>query len=300
MEPPIQFIPQPSENCSDQRIKPNYIILHCVGYDENFVIDQFSRSVKNNGFGATAHYFIPQHAKQDNSNRVYHFVPPGSVKDDYQADYIASHAGQCYWQGIANLNEQSIGIEIHMPNYARALTNPDQLNFYYFENFKQEQIKILIVLIKKLMTTYSIPAENILGHSDIAPWRLFNNEIVLGKTDPTAAMPWKELAQHGIGVWPQEQLNLTKKIDCSIKNIKQLLRQIGYRITNGDELDSATRYSVMAFALHFLPRDYRTIFNVTDNEEVTEKNILTNKITILEKMVIYMENFVAKNFLTKT
>ena len=297
MQSPIQFIHQPSENCFEQRIKPNYIILHCVGYDENFVIDHFSSSIKNNGFGAAAHYFIPQHQQQSNSNRIYHFVPINSVKDNYQADYVASHAGQCYWHGNTNFNEQSIGIEIHMPNYAHALTHPNQLNFYYFENFKQEQIKTLILLIEKLMATYAIPAENILGHSDIAPWRIFNNEVVLGKTDPTAAVPWKELAQQGIGVWPQEQRTRNSNLDCSIENTKYLLRQAGYRVTNNNALDIATRYSIMAFALHFLPDSHKALINIDNNEELTEEHILKNKLIIPEQMIIYLENLVDRKFI---
>lgn len=78
----------------------------------------------------------------------------------------AWHAGVSHWQNVSGLNAYAIGIEINMPNYARALMN-DALDFKYFEPYQRSQIKKLAMLVQALQKKYSISAENIIGHSDV-------------------------------------------------------------------------------------------------------------------------------------
>jgi N-acetylmuramoyl-L-alanine amidase len=57
--------------------------------------------------------------------------------------------------------------------------------------FSELQINSLLALLTKLKKDYNIPAQNIIGHADIAPTR---------KKDPSQLFPWKILAENGFGL----------------------------------------------------------------------------------------------------
>ena len=81
----------------------------------------------------------------------------------------AWHAGQSYWKGKRDINSISIGIEL---DYSPLGTN---------SKFTKRLNTSLMFLLKKLLKKYKILPENILGHSDIAPYR---------KIDPGKKFPW--------------------------------------------------------------------------------------------------------------
>ena len=128
--------------------------------------------------------------------------------------YIAWHAGISSWKAIKSLNKYSIGIEI---------TNPGHVHNY--KNFSLKQINSILKLTKFLIKKYKIQPQNILGHSDIAPYR---------KKDPGEKFPWKYLYQNKIGIWHSFNQNKllklrgqkTNKIEKK-KFIKNLFK-IGY------------------------------------------------------------------------
>jgi N-acetylmuramoyl-L-alanine amidase len=95
--------------------------------------------------------------------------------------YIAWHAGKSSWKSFKSLNKNSIGIEIsnsgHDHNYL---------------NFSKKQVKSIIYLSKSLLKKYKIKSNNVLGHSDIAPFR---------KKDPGEKFPWRYMAKFGIARW---------------------------------------------------------------------------------------------------
>ena len=93
----------------------------------------------------------------------------------------------------------------------------------------------------KLKKDYNIPAQNIIGHADIAPTR---------KKDPSALFPWKILAEKGFGIWPDEYLE-TAPADF---NVEQGLRIIGYDTKN---LPAA----IMAFKLHFIQTEVNDLLD---------------------------------------
>ena len=95
--------------------------------------------------------------------------------------YIAWHAGKSSWKSFKSLNKYSIGIEISNPGHE-----------YNYINFSKKQIQSILYLSKSLMKKYKIQSSNILGHSDIAPFR---------KKDTGEKFPWKYLAKFGIGKW---------------------------------------------------------------------------------------------------
>lgn len=98
-------------------------------------------------------------------------------------DYLRGwHAGAGKWGSLTDLNSASIGIE---------LDNNGN------EPFSELQIGSLLVLLDTLKNRHRIPTANFLAHSDIAPTR---------KEDPSVFFPWKTLAEHGFGLWPDGQL----------------------------------------------------------------------------------------------
>ena len=115
--------------------------------------------------------------------------------------YVAWHAGKSSWKSFKSLNKNSIGIEI---------SNPGHENKYI--NFSKKQIQSILYLSKSLMKKYNIQSSNILGHSDIAPFR---------KKDPGEKFPWKYLAKFGIGKWHSLSNKILKKNRMKKININE-------------------------------------------------------------------------------
>ena len=128
--------------------------------------------------------------------------------------YVAWHAGKSFWKSFKSLNKDSIGIEISNPGHEHT-----------YINFSKKQIKSILYLSKSLMRKYKIQSSNVLGHSDIAPFR---------KKDPGEKFPWKYLAKFGIGKWHSLsnktlKKNRMKKINISENKIfYESLFKIGY------------------------------------------------------------------------
>ena len=94
----------------------------------------------------------------------------------------AWHAGQSYWRGNTDINSISIGIELDF--------SPSDIN----NKFTLKLNSALIFLLTKLLKKYRISNENILGHSDIAPYR---------KIDPGKYFPWQMLENKKLSYRPQ-------------------------------------------------------------------------------------------------
>ena len=128
--------------------------------------------------------------------------------------YIAWHAGKSSWKSFKSLNKNSIGIEISNPGHEHA-----------YIDFSKKQIQSILYLSKSLIKKYKIKSSNVLGHSDIAPFR---------KKDPGEKFPWKHLSKLGVGKWhslPNKILkkNRMKKINViEEKNFFKFLFKIGY------------------------------------------------------------------------
>lgn len=272
---PINIIERPSENYLLQEINPKYIILHCIGYTQEHALDILTKTVEDGGGGVSSHYFIPQIELSPLNSTIEY--PIYQLVDD---DKFARHAGHSTWLLDSNLNDQSIGIEFSSPNYANALANAmeeEALDWFHFEKFPFSQIMAGIELVKSLMEKYHIQPENVLGHSDIAPWRIdAQGNVITGKTDPGATFPWQLLAQHGIGVWPQNERTRSTPINLSMESIQSLLLQVGYPLDITGFNDEKTAHVIKAFQLHFLP-----------NEVGNEPS---------EKMVIFLENLIDKQY----
>jgi N-acetylmuramoyl-L-alanine amidase len=141
--------------------------------------------------------------------------------------YVSWHAGKSSWKSFKSLNKNSIGIEISNPGHE-----------HNYLNFSKKQFQSILYLSKSLLKKYKIKSSNVLGHSDIAPFR---------KKDPGEKFPWKYLAKLGVGNWhslsnKMLKTNRLKKINNNEeKNFFKNLFKIGYskKVLNKKTLVSA-------------------------------------------------------------
>ena len=132
----------------------------------------------------------------------------------------AWHAGDSRWGADTDLNSSSLGIEID--NDGR-------------EPFSEPQVAALLTLLRDIAARHRIPAANYLGHSDVAPRR---------KEDPGRLFPWRQLAQHGFGLWCEPPLPEPP----AAFDVLLGLRAFGYDTSD-------PRAATRAFRLRFLPDD---------------------------------------------
>lgn len=190
---------EPRENGST----PQFIILHFT----EMTFDGALRRLCDPDAKVSAHYLIHKNGE------IYNLV------DDI---YAAWHAGVSCWKGLERLNHHSIGIEI------------DNLGN---EPFSEQQMQSCILLCKNLMQKYSIPRENVLGHSDIAPDR---------KVDPGKFFDWKMLDENEIGIPLIHEIG-----HLSIKEKQEYLKDMGYKIDVTGVNDPQTEFVIKAFEDHF-------------------------------------------------
>lgn len=153
--------------------------------------------------------------------------------------YRAWHAGLSSWRGQEKVNDYSIGIELD--NCGNA-------------HFPEVQINALLQLCKKLLSDHPhIEARNIVSHAEIAPDR---------KDDPNHFFPWQQLAQHGIGLFPNYDANdqtiLWQRGDYhpEIKTIQQQLTDYGCKLDVHGTYDERMEQVVIAFNRRFNPLSF--------------------------------------------
>jgi N-acetylmuramoyl-L-alanine amidase len=196
----------PSPNFEPRRdgMSPSLVILHGTWTKDSDQSLAFLTDPDPNrpGGRVSAHYFI------DTDGCVYRIV---------EESMRAWHAGASQWRGIADVNSASIGIELQNDGQAA---------------YTMAQIEALIPLLRDITTRHGISPENILAHSDVAPAR---------KDDPGPHFPWRELAEAGIGVWPNDD-----NADA-IGDLRAGLLEWGY------DPGLPTDILAQAFDLHFVP-----------------------------------------------
>ena len=159
----------------------------------------------------------------------------GKIFQMVKDNRIAWHAGKSKWGKLENLNDKSIGIELVNKGH----------NFGY-EKFTNLQIKRLIELCLKLKKKYKIKPSNIVGHSDIAPFR---------KKDPGEKFPWTKLEKNNLGISYKKSISKTKQLKN--KQTEKLffrnLHKIGYRYFNINRRNKNDIFLVKAFQRRFTP-----------------------------------------------
>ncbi len=200
---PIINHPSPNFDTRMEGFRPSHIVLHYTGMPSD---DGALKRLCDPAAKVSAHYMI------DEAGQIHKLV-----SDQHRA----WHAGQSYWRGLTDLNSASIGIELGNPGHE-----------FGYRAFPKIQIDSLKELLLDLTQRHHLDAYNcLLAHSDIAPRR---------KQDPGELFPWKELADMGLGLWPEDTSGL---IDS---NASELLSKIGYDTTDVEA-------AVLAFQRRFDP-----------------------------------------------
>ena len=206
-----------SKKRNSKQIK--FIIFHYTGMkSESAAIKRLTKIQSE----VSSHYFIK------NNGKIISMVPDL---------YIAWHAGVSCWKNKSSLNKNSIGIEISNPGHS-----------FNYKKFSIRQIKSILKIGKFLIRKYKIKPENILGHSDIAPFR---------KKDPGEKFPWKYLSKNKISFWH----NLSEKKIFKERNqqVSQLeknkfvknLNKIGYSKNMCFNKNKYTKVLTTAFQRRF-------------------------------------------------
>ncbi len=151
----------------------------------------------------------------------------------------AWHAGESHWRGHNNINARSVGIEI---------CNPGHSNGY--ADFPARQMKAVIRLAQEIIDRHSIPARNVVGHSDIA---------FLRKIDPGEKFDWKACARNGVGIFPFEarpmpgaELAPGDK-GTPVMRLQTALANWGYGLKLDGDYGPKTKACVEAFQRHYRP-----------------------------------------------
>jgi len=226
-------IQHPSQS-QNERVR--FLILHYTAANDT---DSMRLLTQGN---VSAHYLVPSaNNPLLRKNTVYQLVAE---------DKRAWHAGVSAWNGRKNLNDSSIGVENVNLGYEQNLMERE---WYAWD---ARQIKLLARLASDIIKRYDITPDNVLGHSDVAPTR---------KVDPGPLFPWKQLADEGIGAWPdsstvQQFLAGRAPSDTgSPVKIQAYLARYGYSIPQTGVMDTTTRQVIAVFQMHFRPSDYSGI-----------------------------------------
>lgn len=158
----------------------------------------------------------------------------GTITQMVGEESRAWHAGVSCWQGEADTNSRSIGIEIQNPGHQ-----------YGYRDFPAVQMAAVAALSRDILSRHAIQPRNVLAHSDVAPGR---------KIDPGERFDWPLLHREGIGHWatPAER-DERVLAGVDLARFQRLLRDYGYGIEVTGEHDEATRKVTDAFQRHFRP-----------------------------------------------
>lgn len=199
--------PSPNHDARPTGQTIDLLLLHYTGMRSGIAaLDRLRDSAAK----VSAHYLIEE------DGRVFALVPEARR---------AWHAGVAFWSGARDINARSIGIELVNPGHE-----------WGYRRFPSTQMESLLRLARGILARHAIPANRVLGHSDVAPTR---------KQDPGELFDWSMLASQGIGVWPGERPSRRGQPTADAEMFDRLSR-IGYDV-------AAPEAAIMAFQRHFRP-----------------------------------------------
>lgn len=208
----------------------------------HYTVDDFYGSLSTlTGKNVSSHYLIPDKPPISGGKPVIWQLVPESE--------LAWHAGVSFWRGATRINGTSIGIELENKGYSH---RGEVRQFY---PFNAAQIDVLEKLAKEVIGRYHIAPQNVVAHGDIAPQR---------KVDPGPLFPWQQLAQKGIGAWPDEArvtfyLNGRDPYEpVDTASLLDLLAHYGYQVHAG-MTEAERRRVISAFQMHFRPALYNGV-----------------------------------------
>ncbi len=211
------FKSKTSPNFNERRdgATPNLLILHYTGMK---TADEALERLCDPAAEVSAHYVVEENGK------IHQLV---------EEDRRAWHAGVSCWRGVRDVNSHSIGIEIVNPGYE-----------FGYVSFPDRQISAVLKLCREIVKRWTICADHVLGHSDVAPAR---------KLDPGHLFPWAKFAQEGVGLWPspvEMDYQAAEDLILNQDSVHELL--IGYGYDPQAEYNDVLR----AFMRHYHPERF--------------------------------------------
>ena len=213
----------PNFNLRSKNSKIKFIIIHYTAIKSDKEAINHLCNKKNE---VSAHFFINKLGK------VFYLV---------DVNNRAWHAGVSNWQKIKDINSYSIGIELDNTGHV-----------IEFENYTFLQIASLEQLLKYLKKKYKIDSQNILAHSDIAPYR---------KIDPGEKFPWNKLLRKNIVLFlPKPSIKISIKIDDYLLKLKlisvrkrslYMLSKIGYDTSLALKSNQKYNMLIKAYQMHY-------------------------------------------------
>jgi len=183
---------------------PDMVVLHYTAMDS---CEAAAERLCDPQFEVSAHYLIAEN---------------GEVHQLVEESKRAWHAGRGSWGAVDDVNSHSIGIE---------LANTG------FHPFPEVQMQALETLLAGILERHNIPAQRVIGHSDMAPGR---------KIDPGTRFDWQRLARQGLSVWPGP-------LQARIQVIPDLDAFVSYATTFGYPAKSDPEAALQAFRMRFSP-----------------------------------------------
>ena len=153
---------------------------------------------------------------------------------------------------LTDKNVSSVGIELEN----RGWQTRDGVKT--FTPFAPAQIAALIPLARDIIARYDIQPQNVVAHADIAPQR---------KDDPGPLFPWQQLAQQGIGAWPDPArvafyLNGRPRYqEVERGALLDVLKRYGYEVPD-NATEQQQKRVISAFQMHFRPALWNGVADV--------------------------------------
>jgi N-acetylmuramoyl-L-alanine amidase len=216
-----RFVLSPNIEPRRRALCPDMVVLHYTGMESAAAACAW---LCNPASGVSCHYLVDE---------------KGVITQMVGEEMRAWHAGVSSWNGDADTNSRSIGIEIHNPGHGLG-----------YADFPDAQIEAVIALCRDIVARHDIHSRHILAHSDVAPGR---------KIDPGEKFDWARLNRHGIGHWvePAEVVEgpVLRPGDSGgeVFELQALLSGYGYGLPLSGKYDDATETVVKAFQRHFRP-----------------------------------------------
>jgi N-acetyl-anhydromuramyl-L-alanine amidase AmpD len=146
---------------------------------------------------------------------------------------------------VQDINSTSIGVEVFREQGDDA-------------RYPADQLFSLISLCQDIIGRHEIRADRVIAHQEIAPTR---------KHDPGPNFPWRELADQGIGIWPE------RAVDVLDENPMDLMVEFGYHpdIHHDAEYRNAC---ITAFQSRFSNGDHATGV-LSEGDRLKLSNLIT-------------------------
>ena len=240
----------PSPNHDERGVAaPDIILLHYTGMES---ADAALERLCDTEARVSSHYLVFEN---------------GSIAQLVPEARRAWHAGISSWEGAADINSRSIGIEIVNPGHD-----------FGYPDFPRRQIAALIALCRGILARRTIRRDRVLAHSDVAPSR---------KRDPGEKFPWRLLSDSGVGLWVapapmSDWLSLAPGDSGEpVMELQKSLAEYGYGVPLSGDYDETTRDVVTAFQRHFRPAQVDGLADTSTRE--TLGKLLAARAKLLEQ-----------------